>query len=146
MDNCPIVIMISFSSIFKIVAVVCGVEIGINKVGHLCCRICVGIEVSNLLRILLSKVTNEVSKLAIEFASDVDWIRVPTVDDQPYSDARSLNWKFDAMQSMLLGCCWLLLLFFCLNKKMITAILIEIFSNLNFWFEQSSAAAAGCWG
>ena len=145
MDNCPIVIMISFSSIFKIVAVVCGVEIGINKVGHLCCRICVGIEVSNLLRILLSKVTNEVSKLAIEFASDVDWIRVSTVDDQPYSDARSLNWKFDAMQSMLLGCCWLLLLFFCLNKKMITAILIEIFSNLNFWFEQSSAAA-GCWG
>ena len=80
--------MISFSSIFKIVAVVCGVEIGINKVGHLCCRICVGIEVSNLLRILLSKVTNEVSKLAIEFASDVDRIRVPTVgvDDQPYCD------------------------------------------------------------
>ena len=78
--------MISFSSIFKIVAVVCGVEIGINKVGHLCCRICVGIEVSNLLRILLSKVTNEVSNLAIEFASDVDRIRVPTVDDQPYCD------------------------------------------------------------
>ena len=46
---------------------------------------------SNLLRILLSKVTNEVSKLAIEFALDVDRIRVPTVDDQPYSDARSLN-------------------------------------------------------
>ena len=42
------------------------------KVGHLYCRICVGIEVSNLLRILLSKVTNEVSKLAIEFTSDVD--------------------------------------------------------------------------
>ena len=36
----------------------------------------------NLLRILLSKFTNEVSKLAIEFASDVD----PTVDDQPYCD------------------------------------------------------------
>ena len=53
------------------------------KVGHLCCQICVGIEVSNLLRILLSKVTNEVSKLAIEFASDVDRIRVPTLDDQP---------------------------------------------------------------
>ena len=83
--------MISFSSIFKILTVVCGVEIGINKVGHLCCRICVGIEVLNLLRILLSKVTNEVSNLAIEFASDVDRIRVPTVDDQPYSDARSLN-------------------------------------------------------
>ena len=47
-----------------------------KPIGHLCCRICVGIEVSNLLRILLSKVTNEVSKLAIEFASDVDRIGI----------------------------------------------------------------------
>ena len=37
-----------------------------NKVGHLYCRICGGIEVSNLLRILLSKVTNEVSNYEIK--------------------------------------------------------------------------------
>ena len=76
--------MISFSSIFKIVAVVCGVEIGINKVGHLCCRICVGIEVLNLLRILLSIVTNEVLNYEIECGSNPSSDRVPTVDDQPY--------------------------------------------------------------
>ena len=55
-----------------------------NKVGHLYCRICVGIEVSNLLRILLSKVTNEVSEFGIECGSNPSSDRVPTVDDQPY--------------------------------------------------------------
>ena len=57
----------------------------VEFVSELRCQICFE------LRILLSKVTNEVSNLAIVFASDVDRIRVPTVDDQPYSDARSLN-------------------------------------------------------
>ena len=54
-----------------------------NKIGHLYCRICVGIEVSNLLRILLSKVTNEVLNYKIECGSNPSSDRVPTVDDQP---------------------------------------------------------------
>ena len=39
---------------------------------------------SNLLRILLSKITNEVSNYKIEFGSNASSDRVPTVDDQPY--------------------------------------------------------------
>ena len=54
------------------------------KVGHLYCRICVGIEVLNLLQILLSIVTNEVLNYEIECGSNPSSDRVPTVDDQPY--------------------------------------------------------------
>ena len=39
---------------------------------------------SNFLRILLSKVTNEVSNYKIECGSNPSSDRVPTVDDQPY--------------------------------------------------------------
>ena len=42
-----------------------------NKVGHLYCRICVGIEVSNLLRILLSKFISKGSESTVGFVSNV---------------------------------------------------------------------------
>ena len=51
------------------------------------CRIWVGIEVLNLLRILLSKVTREpreASNHEIECGSNPSSDRVLTVDDQPY--------------------------------------------------------------
>ena len=54
----------------------------LNKVGHLYCLICVGIEVSNLLRILLSKFISKASEFTVGFVSNVDRIRVPTVDDR----------------------------------------------------------------
>ena len=54
------------------------------KVGHQYCQICVRIEVANLLRILLSKVTNEVLNYKIECGLYPSSDRVPTVDDQPY--------------------------------------------------------------
>ena len=56
----------------------------IIKVGHLYCRICVGIEALNLLRILLSIVTSEVSIHEIECGLNPSSDRVLTVDDQPY--------------------------------------------------------------
>ena len=66
--------------------------INMNKVGHLYCRICVGIEVSNLLRILLSKFISKGSESTVGFVSNMDRIRVPTVDDQPY-----LRLKYDKL-------------------------------------------------
>ena len=56
-----------------------------NKVGHLYCRICVRIEVSNLLQILLTKFISKGSESTVGFVLNVDQIRVPTVDDQPFS-------------------------------------------------------------
>ena len=47
---------------------------GANKVGHLYCRICIGIEVSNLLRILLSKFISKGSEFTVGFVSNVDRI------------------------------------------------------------------------
>ena len=54
------------------------------KVGHLYCQICVGIDLANLLRILLSKVTNEMSNLEMECGLNPSADLVPTVDDQPF--------------------------------------------------------------
>ena len=56
----------------------------IIKVGHLYCRICVGIVVSNYCRILHSKVANKVSEFRVECGSNPSSDRVPTVDDRPY--------------------------------------------------------------
>ena len=54
------------------------------KVGHLYCRISVGIVVSNYRRILCSKVANKVSEFQVECGSNPSSDRIPTVDDQPY--------------------------------------------------------------
>ena len=53
------------------------------KVGHLYCRICVGIEVSNLHRILCNKFISKVSESWIESEFQHKFDTNPTVDDQP---------------------------------------------------------------
>ena len=55
----------------------------LNKVGHLYCRICIGIEVSNLRRILCN---SKVLKLWMESEFRHKFDTNPTVDDQPYCD------------------------------------------------------------
>ena len=56
-----------------------------NKVGHLYCRNCVGIKVSNLRRILCNKFISKVSESWIESEFRHTFDTNPTVDDQPYS-------------------------------------------------------------
>ena len=51
-----------------------------NKDGHLYCRICIGIVVSNYCRILCSKVANKVSEFQVECGSNPSSDRIPTVD------------------------------------------------------------------
>ena len=54
-----------------------------KKVGHLYCRICIGIEASNLRRILCNKFISKVSESWIESELRHKFGTNATVDDQP---------------------------------------------------------------
>ena len=96
-------------SIFDIFQMKCPDHINVIKVGHLYCQICVGIsdvEFSDtLLMNLLHKIRHRKICVGI-VVSNVDRIRVPTVDDQPYCWAQSKT-----NRKMFWSCyywCWLL--------------------------------------